>query len=151
MIVPARIFVALSLACLAFAAQGQIYKWTDAQGHLHFGDRPNGNSPAQVVTPQINTYSGAEVTQDDSLGSEPAVQHPMVRMYSASWCGVCKKARAYFEAQHIPFTEYDVERSDKGRRDFKALHGNGVPIILVGNQRMNGFDAASFQAMYGGV
>lgn len=147
----AKILMILCLGGAALAANGQIYKWTDAQGHVHFGDRPGGNGQAQVVTPQINTYSGAEVSHDESLGATPAEQHPGVRMYSASWCGVCKQARSYFTRNHIPFTEYDVEQSDKGRRDFKALHGSGVPIILVGNQRMNGFDAGSFEAMYNGV
>lgn len=146
-----RFLITLVLGAAAMAAHGQIYKWTDEQGHVHFGDHPAGNNHAQVVTSQVNTYSGVEVTRDDSLGSAPAEKHPSVRMYSASWCGVCKQARAYFVTNHIPFTEFDVEQSDKGRRDFKSLHGSGVPIILVGKQRMNGFDAGSFEAMYSGV
>jgi hypothetical protein len=37
----------LLLACLAMAAAGavsasDIYKWTDAEGNVHFGDRPSG-------------------------------------------------------------------------------------------------------------
>jgi hypothetical protein len=38
---------ALLLACLAMAAPAavsasEIYKWTDAEGNVHFGDRPSG-------------------------------------------------------------------------------------------------------------
>jgi len=38
---------ALFLACLAMSAAGavsagEIYKWTDADGNVHFGDRPSG-------------------------------------------------------------------------------------------------------------
>ena len=40
----------------------------------------------------------------------------------------------------IVFTEYDIEKSTKGRRDFESMKGRGVPIILVGDMRMNGFN-----------
>jgi glutaredoxin len=143
------LIAALGLAVSATQAGAQIYKWTDPQGHVHFGDRPAGTVQAEVVTPKINSYSGAEVMTEESLPATPdQPKHHDVMMYSASWCGVCKQARAYFVAKHIPFTEYDVEQSDKGKHDFAALHGHGVPIILVGNRRMNGFDAGAFDAMY---
>jgi hypothetical protein len=39
---------ALFLACLAMVAgagaAGEIYKWTDAEGNVHFGDRPSGSA-----------------------------------------------------------------------------------------------------------
>ncbi len=73
-----------------------------------------------------------------------------VVMYSAQWCGVCKKARAYFKQQGIPFSEFDIETSSKGKRDFNRLGGKGVPVILVGKGRMNDFSAGSFQKMYEG-
>ena len=69
-------------------------------------------------------------------------------MYGASWCGYCKKAKKYFNKNNIRFVEYDIERSTKGKRDYKALNGTGVPIILVGDQRMNGFSEAGFERMY---
>jgi len=43
--------------------------------------------------------------------------------------------------QHkVPFQEYDIYRSEKGSRDFKSLGGIGVPIIVVGRKRMDGYD-----------
>ena len=69
-------------------------------------------------------------------------------MYGAEWCGVCKKAKRYFNANNIPFTEYDIDKSKKGRREYEKLGGGGVPLILVGTQRMSGFSASSFQRLY---
>ncbi len=69
-------------------------------------------------------------------------------MYSASWCSACKRAKAYFEEQGIPYTEYDVEKSSKGKRDFKKLGGKGVPVILVGSKRINGFSRQAFERAY---
>ncbi|MGI9290354.1 MAG: glutaredoxin domain-containing protein [Gammaproteobacteria bacterium] len=69
-------------------------------------------------------------------------------MYSTEWCGVCKKARNYFTANDIPFKEYDVEKSTKGARDYKKLNARGVPVILVGKSRLNGFSSGKFENLY---
>src|SRR5512143_4347990 len=44
-----RAGLAIIFWLLATAAQAQVYKWTDAAGQVHYGDRP----PAQVPTEQI--------------------------------------------------------------------------------------------------
>lgn len=71
-------------------------------------------------------------------------------MYSTTWCGVCKKAKRYFNQNGISYTEYDVEKSAKGKSDFKAMNGTGVPIILIGDARMYGFSPARFERLYFG-
>ena len=69
-------------------------------------------------------------------------------MYSTSWCGACKRAKQYFNENGINYVEYDVETNEKGKQDFRELGGRGVPIILVGNKRLNGFTASSFEKIY---
>lgn len=44
-----RAGLAIAFWLLATATQAQVYKWTDAAGQVHYGDRP----PAQVPTEQI--------------------------------------------------------------------------------------------------
>ena len=68
-------------------------------------------------------------------------------MYSAEWCGICKRAKSFMDSEGIPYKEYDVDESSKGKRDFKKLNGKGVPIFLVGDQRMNGFSPKRLLAM----
>ena len=134
----------LSLPVQPTAAAGDIHRWTDSGGNVHFGDRPPVAVEAEVVRLRVNTYPSpgiealAEVFQADDS----------VVMYSASWCGVCKKARRYFQDRRIGFTEYDVETSSRGKRDFKKLGARGVPVILVGRQRLNGFSPATFENIY---
>ena len=41
-----------------------------------------------------------------------------VVMYSTAWCGVCKRARAYFEQQRIVFEEHDVDRDPAARAEY---------------------------------
>ena len=69
-------------------------------------------------------------------------------MYSASWCVVCKRARDYFRRQGIAFAEYDIDTDPRGRREYQALGARGVPVILVGDKRMNGFSEEKFARLY---
>jgi glutaredoxin len=140
---PALTFM-LSLLMHTGAAAGDIHRWTDSEGNMHFGDQPPVAVDSEIVKLRVNTYSSpgiealAEIFQTDDR----------VVMYSASWCGVCKKAKRYFQDKGIGFTEHDIETSAQGRRDYNKLGARGVPVILVGRRRLNGFSAASFEGIY---
>jgi glutaredoxin len=124
--------------------QAEIYTWKDAQGRTHFGDRPPSDSKPQQLELEINTIHRPQVQSlDSSLAGAQKVT-----IYTTDWCGICTKAKSHFRRNQIPFREYDVEKSDKGRRDYRKLNGSGVPIILVGKQRMNGFSAERFDRLY---
>jgi len=151
--------LALGLLLAGLSAHGEIYKWTDEQGRVHFSDKAPERGVAEPIGNKliINSYKGNEVTESDFLDQRDGqrkekarLKRPSVVMYSAVWCGVCKHARQYFKGNNIPFSEYDVETSAKGKSDFARLKGRGVPIILIGKRRMNGFDIARFKQLYGG-
>jgi glutaredoxin len=125
-------------------ATGEIYKWIDEHGNVHFTDRPPPNQITEKVTVKINSYTSPEIIDVDRLFGKTN----KIIMYSTSRCGFCKKARDYFHASNIDFEEYDVENSNKGKRDYEKLGGSGVPIILMGNQRMNGFSVKKFERFY---
>jgi glutaredoxin len=65
-----------------------------------------------------------------------------VKMYATSWCPYCAKARAYFARRNIAYVEVDIEKSREGRAEYDKLGARGVPVILVGARRMNGFSEA---------
>ncbi len=103
------------------------------------------------MKPKINTYTSRKLPDPDNTkpGNKKSLRKSVV-MYSAVWCGICKNAKRYFNQNGIAFKEYDIETSAKGRRDYKKLRGRGVPIILVGKKRINGFTPKSFKALYDG-
>lgn len=136
------------LAVVTMNANAEVYRWTDADGRVHFGDKPPVSVDSQSVDIRVNSYTSPEVIRQSVAtdGSTPGGK--AVVMYSATWCGICKRAATYFKENKIPFRDYDVENTAKGRADYKRLGGRAVPIILVGEARMNGFSPASFQQLY---
>ncbi|MCK0154388.1 glutaredoxin family protein [Alcanivorax sp. S6407] len=143
-----KVLLSLLLVCLCAGAWSSgIYRWVDDQGKVHFSDQAPQDQAAESLDLQINTF---ESVTYESLGKY-TIERPskkQVIMYSASWCGVCDKAKRYFERKGIPYTEYDVETSQQGKQGFRQLNGKGVPIILVGNRRMNGFTVSGFERLY---
>jgi len=123
------------LACLPAEAQ-QVYRWVDGNGRVQYSDKPPPGVKAAAVQSRINSYSGAPTV---SGSASAGATRPEIKMYVTEWCGYCKQARAYFSRQGIRHTELDVEKSAAARAEYQQLQGRGVPVILVGTQRMNGY------------
>jgi len=139
-----KLILLISTLLFSMGAFAEILKWTDSDGKVHFGDRPPADAVTSVVKVKINTYESPNVeAMQDVLNPKDKVV-----MYSAEWCGVCKKAKKYFKANNIPYKDYDIDKSSKGKKDFKKLGAKGVPVILVGKKRLNGFSAGSFESIY---
>ncbi len=137
-----RIVLLVTLSCAAQAVE--IHQWRDAKGQVHFGDRAPADTVSTVVKVKPNVYTSPNI---EAL-SQLVQRAEQVVMYSASWCGYCKKARRYFNDHGIAFNEYDIETDEKGQRDYERLGATGVPVILVGERRMNGFSAQAFESIY---
>lgn len=71
-----------------------------------------------------------------------------IKMYATSWCGVCRKARAYMSQEGISFTEIDVEKSPSASRRHVELNPKGsVPTFEIDGEVLVGFSARYFERM----
>lgn len=138
-----NVVLTLMLLAQTVLADG-ISKWKDANGRVHFGDSPPAGVSAEQLTVKPNVYEHPAIDPR----TVPAPPARTVVMYSTVRCGYCRKARAYFKANGIVYTDYDVETSNKGRQDYQRMGARGVPVILVGDQRMNGFSESAFASLY---
>jgi glutaredoxin len=70
-----------------------------------------------------------------------------VVMYTTSRCPACKAAKQYFAQKGVSYDEIDVETSRSGYEEFRRLGGQGVPLIMVGDKKLEGFNAMALDAM----
>ena len=64
-----------------------------------------------------------------------------VKVYSTPWCAYCKKAKEYFAAHNVVFTESDVSTDEKARDEMISKSGQlGVPVIDIDGKIVVGFD-----------
>jgi glutaredoxin len=141
----AAVMLLLCAMLAASAASAQVYKWKDADGKVHYSNVPPSQGGATQVQDRVGSFSGPAVVSEAS-GTGGAAKGT-VTLYSTVSCGYCKMARAYLTRRGVRFTERDVEQSDAAKADYRKLGARGVPVILVGSQRMDGYDEARLAAM----
>lgn len=150
---------ALSL-CAAFAMQtgmawADIYKWTDSNGKTHFSDAAPAEQAAQTVTlDNINTFTKVSISDaPDWKGfyqPETKARVKNVVMFSTERCGYCKQARQYFTERGIAFVEKKIDQDRDAWDEYQTLGASGVPVILIGRKRMDGFSQDTFDQLFYG-
>jgi glutaredoxin len=147
-----RLLLVLALVFVSCtAAFAQVYKWTDSNGKTHYGDQPPGDAKKEELKIRIPSYDGPVQVNDwaaviRTKSKEAAPPADSITMYSTDWCPHCKNARNYFNEKGLRYREMNVETSEAGRKEYEALGGGGVPVILVGSKVMRGFSPESFES-----
>jgi glutaredoxin len=59
-------------------------------------------------------------------------------MLSATWCGYCDALRKDLNAMGVVYRELDIDGA--GRAAFDAVNGRGVPILIVGQEVVYGYN-----------
>ena len=62
-------------------------------------------------------------------------------MLGAWWCSYCHQAKTYFQHHNIHYCEYDMEKNAIGAKLYQEVNGRGVPILFIGEHRIQGFNA----------
>jgi glutaredoxin len=152
------------LLLLAGPLWADVFVWVDAKGVKHYGDAPpqvledqTSLEVRRAYRRQLETRQREAVVANVSRrsdfftgggtpnGTRPA-DGPRVVMFSAPGCGYCVKARDYLNQKGVVFEELDVNASEDARRRFQSLGGRGVPLILIGDRQISGFDPQAIQA-----
>ena len=63
-------------------------------------------------------------------------------MLAAEWCGYCRKQRKDFELAGVRYRLLDVD-TPEGDRAMKALGTRGVPVTVIGQDIVRGYDTAT--------
>jgi glutaredoxin-like YruB-family protein len=71
-----------------------------------------------------------------------------VVIYTTSWCGWCKKTRAWLDTKGIDYENRDVEQSAEWAEEIHDLTGSGgVPVIVIDGEVIKGFDQAQMEKL----
>jgi len=157
--------LALALLLMATTSRAEMYRWVDEKGVVTFKDYPPPVSKKRKVKvysdsdfdPAPPRQSPAETVKRSNQRSTAPQPTPSknerfngtVEMYVTDWCGYCKKAAAYMKSRNIPFVAYDIEKDNGAKQRHKELGGRGVPLIIVGNNRMSGFSPETLEYYLG--
>lgn len=65
---------------------------------------------------------------------------PRITLYSSSGCSHCRQLKQWLQQHQIKFMEFDVQRNQRAFKDFQRLGGRGVPLLVVGERKIQGFN-----------
>lgn len=68
-----------------------------------------------------------------------------IRIYTADYCGWCRRAKRLLEDKGLPFEEIDVTVDDAARARLVEASGGRrtVPVIFIGDDCVGGYDELS--------
>lgn len=73
-----------------------------------------------------------------------AASGSQVILYSLSTCGYCKQARELLDKQNVAYVERVIDTSTTAKKEAAELGIKTVPVLLVGDYRVRGYDHAQW-------
>lgn len=73
-----------------------------------------------------------------------------VKMYSTPTCGYCNVAKDFFDENNVEYEVFDVSVDEAKRKELVNISGQmGVPVIVIGENVVIGFDQAKISELLG--
>lgn len=134
----------LAAASMPLAA-AQLYQWKDTQGRTQYSDQP---PPPNVKNAQQKSFKGSFIEVGESYAAKTAREKHPVTLY-ASACGApCDQARQLLTGRGVPFSNRDPQASPEAQAELQKLTGRlSVPVLVVGSDKIDGFETGQWQAM----
>ena len=137
----ASVLIILSLSVTVGVAQaGQLYRWVDESGRVHYSDQPPPPEIRDVERKQVRT--GPTSDGDMPYALQQAVKQFPITLYTASDCGEgCQKAVAYLNKRGAPYAEKDARDAAAAEALMKLTNGKlEVPVATVGSTVLRGYE-----------
>lgn len=68
-------------------------------------------------------------------------------IYTSSTCPYCTMAKDYFNEKGVNFEEKNVQTDATAREELMAKGYTGVPVIVIGEEEIVGFDKARLEKL----
>lgn len=121
------IIVAIIMAMLAWPAGADIYKWTDAQGKVHYGDKPLNTGDANRFNPQVAKEAEAQAVELRRKAAEAETRKRLEKAKASDAAAklqaeekrradLCQRARSNLEVLQQPNINVTAVDSEGNKR-----------------------------------
>jgi glutaredoxin len=101
---------------------------------------------AIVLAFPLIVSNSLHAAQKPTTATVKKIEAPKIVMYVMPECGYCAKARAYLNERGLTFTEVDIAASESNKQEWQKNGGQGTPLLLIGDKKVQGFDQAAIDA-----
>jgi glutaredoxin len=149
------------LVCAATAQADTLYKVVGPDGKITYTDRPAAegksvtalefaSAPSSPLPDSVLKYQAdLQKSMQNRLAQASKIESSGTpTLFIATWCGYCTRAKAYLKGKGIGFREYDIDTAEGGRAYFEAGGRKGVPLLVAGDKRQQGFSEGSYDKFF---
>ena len=143
--------IALGAFACAAAAQSTVYRWVDKDGKVHFSSEPPPADAANVTQKRMGGSPNDEAQLP--FATREAMKRNPVTLYVSNNCGeLCADGRTLLANRGIPYSERNAEANPEDAEKLKQIAGAlQVPLLMVGERPVKGFDAGSWNSVLDGA
>ncbi len=138
------------------------YQFVDAKRQVRFVDRledvPESLRASvgfvKMATPPPLTPGDAARARRDALAATPghatttvASADAGVVLYSAEWCGACRKAKRHLARRGVAYEERDIDQPVHADALVKKTGSRAIPVLDVNGRVITGFSASTYDAL----
>ena len=140
-----RLQLLVLISLLPLIAQGQMYRWVDDSGKVHYSDRAPAAKVKELQVRPLQVSPASAAALPYSL--QQASKNFPVTLYTAKDCGdPCAQARKLLEKRGIPYTESSI-KDDVGLKQLKSVTGEtSVPAMTIGREVYKGYESGAYNS-----
>jgi len=71
---------------------------------------------------------------------KPSKKSARVVIYTTQHCPHCQHAKRWLKKNNIAFLDFNVAKPGKIQKNFFQMGGRSVPLIVVGEEKLTGFN-----------
>jgi glutaredoxin len=169
---PARESVAANASAIASAAEAPhsdatspatsartYYQWTDERGAVRFAQSLDA-VPAQwreragkievdasAYLPPVRTASRTRGSPA-AIADEPRSALHDVTVYTAPWCGWCRKTLAFLDERGVDYVNKDIEADGDWAAELQEkTGGRSIPVVEIDGSMIRGYNPSEMAAL----
>jgi len=136
------------------SAKSIVYQWVDEKGTVHFAaslDAVPADWRSRAGQIEIGSAKPVQVASSTQLPIRPrravARAEPErradVTVYTAPWCGWCRKTLAFLDAKGVDYVNKDIEVDAQYADELREkTGGTAIPFVEIDGNPIHGFDPA---------
>lgn len=140
------------------AAMRLYYQFVDARRQVRFVERLEDVPQAlrgsvgfvKMATPPPLTPGDAARARRDELAANPVTVTSVssgVVLYSAEWCGACRKAKRHLARRGVTYEERDIDQPANAEALVNKTGSRAIPVLDVGGRMITGFSASTYDEL----
>lgn len=142
-----RTLLVAALCMAAFAANAQIYRWTDDKGRVHVTDTPPPTTAKNVRKSGEAPDPAVPASTQEPFELQQAKARYPITLYTTPGCDACAQARKLLNERGLPFKEVSVT-DDPQLQELKKVVGNtSVPALIVGSTVQRGYEPGLYNGL----